>query len=39
MKKKTIFFPLIFLLCIAALFGCDRTEVTLPEGATTIEGT
>ena len=34
-----IFFPLIFLLCIAALFGCDRTEVTLPEGATTIEGT
>lgn len=39
MKKKTIFFPLLFLLCIAALFGCDRTEVTLPEGATTIEGT
>ena len=27
------------MLCIAALFGCDRTEVTLPEGATTIEGT
>ena len=39
MKKKTIFFLLLFLLCIAALFGCGRAEVTLPEGATTIEGT
>ena len=39
MKKTVMLFPLLFMLCVAALFGCDRAEVALPEGATTIEGT
>lgn len=39
MKKTIIFFPLLILLCVAVLFGCDGREETLPEGATTIEGT
>lgn len=39
MKKTAILFPLLFLLCIASLFACDSADVTLPEGATTIEGT